>query len=123
MGGDAPALYLPLEEYRELYSQPTVMKYSFNVADDQKAAMSEFLKDYTDLSAAYFSAELARENAESMRSMISFVGGTIGIIFGMAGVLNLINMLITSILTRRHEFAAMQSYRHDQETAYGHGHI
>lgn len=112
VGGDAPALYLPPEQYQALYRQPTVMKYSFNVADGQEAAMSAFLKDYTenvDPSVAYFSAELATQSAESTRSMISFVGGVIGAIFGIAGIINLINMLITSILTRRHEFATMQS--------------
>ena len=41
--------------------------------------------------------------------MIKFVGGLIGIIFGITGILNLINMVITTILTRRHEFATMQS--------------
>ena len=41
--------------------------------------------------------------------MIRFVGGLIGVIFGFAGVLNLVNMVITTILTRRHEFATMQS--------------
>lgn len=112
VGGDAPALYFPIEQYKELYRQPTIMKYSFNVADNQQAALSVFLKDYTenvDPSVAYFSAELARQNAESTRNMISFVGGIVGAIFGIAGILNLINMLITSILTRRHEFATMQS--------------
>ena len=41
--------------------------------------------------------------------MISFVGGLVGVIFGIAGILNLINMMVTTILTRRHEFATMQS--------------
>lgn len=112
VGGDAPALYLPEEQYKKLYSQPIIMKYSFNVANNQEASMSAFLKDYTeniDPSTSYFSVELARQNAQSTRNMISFVGGIIGAIFGIAGILNLINMLITSILTRRHEFATMQS--------------
>ncbi len=30
-------------------------------------------------------------------------------VFGAAGILNLVNTIITSILARRHEFAAMQS--------------
>ena len=41
--------------------------------------------------------------------MIRFVGGFVGLIFGLAGVLNLMNTIITTILTRRHEFAAMES--------------
>lgn len=41
--------------------------------------------------------------------MVTFVGGLIGIIFGIIGVLNLSNTIITTIITRRHEFATMQS--------------
>ena len=51
----------------------------------------------------YLSAESARESAENTRTMIHFVGGLLGLIFGMAGVLNLINTIITTILTRRHD--------------------
>ena len=51
----------------------------------------------------------ARESSEGARRMIRFVGGFVGLIFGFAGVLNLINTIVTSILTRRREFAAMES--------------
>ena len=62
-----------------------------------------------DTSINYLSAESARESAVSMRSLIQFVGGLIGSIFGIAGILNFINMIITTVLTRRREFATMQS--------------
>ena len=39
--------------------------------------------------------------------MIRLVGGFVGLIFGLAGILNLTNTLITTVLTRRREFAAM----------------
>lgn len=112
IGGDAPALCLPFEQFQQLYTQPTLMKYSFNVADEQEAAMSAFLQNYMksiDPSVSYLSAALARQGAESIKTMVSFVGGIIGLIFGVAGILNLANMLITGILARRHEFATMQS--------------
>lgn len=74
--------------------------------------MTAFLNQYIeneDTSVNYLSARSARESAEGERAMINFVGGLVGVIFGIAGILNLINMMITTILTRRHEFAAMQS--------------
>ena len=37
------------------------------------------------------------------------MGGLIGLIFAIAGLINFINMMITNIITRRHEFATMQS--------------
>lgn len=112
VGGDGLYLYLPTNIYKELYDDPVIFKYSFNVEEDQKEAMTAFLDHYmesVDTSISYLSSQAAMESALKTRSMIHFVGGLIGMIFGFAGVLNLINTLITSILTRRHEFATMQS--------------
>lgn len=112
VGGDGLFLYLPDSIYMELYDEPSIYKYAFNVDEKQRDNMTAFLDNYmenTDTSINYMSAASARENSEATRTMIQFVGGLIGIIFGIAGVLNLINTLITTILARRHEFATMQS--------------
>lgn len=112
IGGDGIYLYLPAAIYEEIYEEPAVYKYSFNVEESEREAMTEFLENYiktADNNINYLSAESARESEENTRTMIHFVGGLLGLIFGMAGVLNLINTIITTILTRRHEFATMQS--------------
>lgn len=112
VGGDGLFLYLPTSIYKELYDEPVIYKYAFNVEEDQRENMTAFLNDYmntVDPDMNFLSSESARKNAESTRTMIHFVGGLVGVIFGIAGVLNLINTLITTILTRRHEFATMQS--------------
>ncbi|MCI9120806.1 MAG: ABC transporter permease [Oscillibacter sp.] len=111
-GGDGLFLYLPASVYEELYDAPAVYKYSFDIEDGYEAEMTAFLEDYmeqTDPNMSFLSAREARESAEGTQRMIRFVGGFVGLIFGFAGVLNLINTMITSILTRRHEFAAMES--------------
>ena len=95
-----------------IYDEPVIYKYSFDVEEEQQDAMSKFLEDYianVDPNLGYASAEEARQDAVSTRTMLQFVGGLIGIIFGAAGVLNLVNTIITSILARHHEFATMQS--------------
>lgn len=112
VGCDAPHLYLPTSIYTEIYDDPAIYKYSFNVEEDARDDMTAFLEDYVtnvDPSLNYASAEEARAEAMTTRTMIRFVGGIIGIIFGICGVLNLVNTIITSILARRHEFATMQS--------------
>ena len=112
VGGDGLYLYLPSGVYKELYDAPAVYKYAFNVEEEHRSSMTSFLDDYRknkDMSINYMSAESARASAEGTKKMIYFVGGIVGMIFGLAGVLNLTNMLITSIITRRHEFATMQS--------------
>lgn len=112
IGGDGLYLYLPASRFRQLYEEPVIYKYSFNVEEGQQENMSTFLDQYMeniDLDMNYLSSQSARENASATRAMIEFVGGLLGMIFGIAGVLNLINTLITTILIRRHEFATMQS--------------
>ena len=111
-GGDGLNLYLPAGVYEELYDVPTVYKYSFDIEEGYEAEMTAFLEDYmekTDPDMNYLSAREARESAQATRRMIRFVGGFVGLIFGFAGVLNLINTIVTTILTRRREFAAMES--------------
>ena len=74
--------------------------------------MTSFLENYTaniDTSVSYLTSQSARENALRTRTMLRFVGGLAGLILGFAGVLNLVNTMITTIITRRHEFAAMLS--------------
>ena len=54
--------------------------------------MTGFLENYmktADNNINYLSAESARESAENTRTMIHFVGGLLGLIFGMAVVLKL----------------------------------
>ncbi len=112
IGGDGIFIYLPSDIYEEIYDEPVVYKYAFNVEESQRDNMTAFLTDYmenTDPTIDFLTADSARESAEATQSMISFVGGLVGIIFGGIGVLNLINTVITTILTRRHEFATMRS--------------
>ena len=74
--------------------------------------MDAFLKDAvaSDWSSLdYVSSDMARENTGHLLTVIHLIGGLVGAIFGFAGILNLINTLVTTILTRRHEFATMQS--------------
>ena len=58
---------------------------------------------------AHTSTKLLKEQLDSVRSMILVIGGLIGCIMAFAGLINFTNMIITNIITRRHEFATMQS--------------
>ena len=71
------------------------------------AFLEAYVEDHPEIN--YLSSQSARESAEKSRMMIQLVGGLVGTIFGVAGVLNLINTLITTILARRREFSVMQS--------------
>lgn len=112
VGGDGLFLYMPSGLYEKLYESPSVFKFAFDVEESERESMTAFLEGFmedSDPDINYLSAEDARTNAEGTRRMLNFVGGLIGIIFGAAGVLNLLNTMVTTILARRHEFATMQS--------------
>lgn len=111
VGCDGLFLYLPADIYKKLYDEPVVYKYAFDMEEDEWENMTAFLEAYVENHPEinYLSSQSARESAEKSRLMIRLVGGLIGTIFGFAGMLNLINTLITTILARRHEFSVMQS--------------
>ncbi len=112
VGNDGLFLYMPESLYKRIYDTPTVYKYSFDVEESRRRDMNAFLKDTIASGASsldYVSADMARKNAENTLTIIHLIGGLIGAIFGIAGTLNLFNTLVTTILTRRHEFATMQS--------------
>ncbi|MFR8547438.1 MAG: ABC transporter permease [Lachnospiraceae bacterium] len=111
IGGDAPFVFLPDTAFKELYEVPTLLSYGFNVEESLQPQMEEMLSSYVeqDASAAYTSTKLLKEQVASIRSMVLVVGSLIGGIMAFAGLINFTNMLITSIITRRHEFATLQS--------------
>lgn len=111
IGGDAPFLYMSDTKFKELYEEPTIFSYSFNAEEGEKENLEGFLADFTgeNTSVAYTSTNLLQEQLASNRNIVLLVGGMIGVILAFAGLINFTNMMVTNIITRRHEFAAMQS--------------
>ena len=102
-------MYLPDTVFKEIYDAPTLLTYGFNVDEALQPQMEEFLSSYVseNSSVAYTSTKLLKEQLDSVRSMILVIGGLIGCIMAFAGLINFTNMIITNIITRRHEFATM----------------
>ena len=111
IGGDAPFVYLPDTLFKQIYATPTLLSYGFNMDDSLQPQMEEFLSSYVEKnpSVTYTSTKLLKEQLNSIGSMILVVGSLIGCIMALAGLINFTNMIITNIITRRHEFATMQS--------------
>ena len=57
----------------------------------------------------YESKQSYAERFYGMRNMFVFVGTALGFIVGLIGILNFLNAILTGILTRRKEFAVLQS--------------
>ena len=90
----------------------TVLYYAWDVQEGMEDQVDQFLQNYTENvnpaldyeSKATYAAEF-----ESFRSMFLLLGGVLSAIVGLVGVLNFCNAVLTGIITRRREFAMLQS--------------
>lgn len=90
----------------------SVMLYAFNTTDEANGAMEAFLADYTENRNSQFDYESKATYAaefESFRSMFLLLGGALSFIVGLVGILNFFNAILTGIITRKREFAMLQS--------------
>lgn len=90
----------------------SAMKTIFNVDDENLIAAENWLKNYTtnsDTSLDYLSKVTLRHTFDGMINMYRLVGGTLCAILALIGILNFINSMMTSILSRRKEIAMLQS--------------
>ena len=89
-----------------------VMLYAFDTTDEANLLMEQFLEDYTtnvNPTYDYESKATYQAEFESFRSMFLLLGGVLSFIVGMIGVLNFVNAILTGIITRKREFAMLQS--------------
>lgn len=90
----------------------TIMYYAFDTTDDANDQMEAFLSDYTNNVNPQFDYESKATylaEFESFRSMFLLLGGALSFIVGLVGVLNFFNAILTGIITRKREFAMLQS--------------
>lgn len=103
---------IPSGTFRELYPDNTLRKLYANVEDGQVDAMQEMLDTYTasvDRTLPVTSRQsMAQQYQEETRSS-AVMGNAISIIIALVGVLNFANSMITAIVSRRREFAMIQS--------------
>ena len=105
-------LFLPTDVFQTLTGVSYAMSYAFDVTQDQESAMETFLKEYTDSvepTMNYSSKFTALAGLEGVRQAAVLIGGALSLIIGLIGILNFSNAILTGILTRRHEFAMLQS--------------
>ncbi len=104
--------YLPAKVYKTMAADPGTMTYVYNVEDGSQASMDAFLKNYTENiepAMTYSSKSTKEKEFEGLKNTVIIVGGVLSLIIGLIGVLNFINSMLTSILTRKREFAMLQS--------------
>lgn len=87
--------------------------YLFDAPDDEaESAAESFLTQFTadDVSmVSYESKAILRKEFESFKQMFLLLGTVLCAIIGIVGVLNFFNAIMTGILSRKREFAVLQS--------------
>lgn len=89
-----------------------VMLYAFDTTKKGNDSMEQFLSDYTTKAnpiCDYESKETYHKEFEGFRSMFVLLGGVLSFIVGIIGILNFFNAILTGIITRKREFAMLQS--------------
>lgn len=89
-----------------------ILQYSFDTTKESNASMEEFISDYTQVRNTQFdyeSKQTYKEEFESFRMMFLILGGILSFIIGLVGVLNFLNAILTNMITRKREFAVLQS--------------
>lgn len=101
---------LPSSEYLEHYGLDTCIHVIYDVWPDKVNAMEEKLTKLSETTNIDF---VSRKSIEAefyeTNHMIYIVGGALSAILGLIGILNFMNTIITSILTRKQELAMLQS--------------
>ena len=90
----------------------SVLYYAFDMEDDSIDVMERYLSDYTQNRSpeyAYESRQTYMEEYDSFTRTYVICGSALSFVVGLVGVLNFFNAILTGIMTRRREFAMLQS--------------
>lgn len=103
---------LPEQEFLEFMGEQQPMRTLFNVDPDQEQPMQQWLTAYCqnvnpDLKCT--SKESIKREYDSYKNMVAVIGNLLGMILACIGILNFINTMVTSILSRKQEFAMMEA--------------
>ena len=104
---EGPGIYMAENKFKEIYETPTLYGFLFDVEEQYQQEMENHLAQDTDV--AYTSISTMKATVSGVKNVILLIGGVIGAIFALVGLINFVNLVMTNIITRRHEFATMQS--------------
>ncbi|MDE5717961.1 MAG: ABC transporter permease [Lachnospiraceae bacterium] len=104
--------YLPTDIFLPLCDNPHLVNFPFDVKEGTETQMAEFLNDYIDSVEPGMDFESKATyvgSFDDLTSLIITIGGALSIIIGIIGIANFVNSVLTSVITRKKEFAMLQS--------------
>lgn len=96
----------------DLMGEQQPMRTIFNVEKEQEEKMEQWMADYCENvneDLAYTSKASIVAQFDSQKDMYALVGGLLAFILAIIGVLNFINTMVTSVVSRKQEFAMMEA--------------
>ena len=103
---------LPADEFCRETGSDAAMIYMFDVTEEDISRMEAFLQTYTEQEETFYNYE-SRDyyvnQFENFRGMFLLMGGALSGVIGFIGILNFINAVITSVISRKREFAVLQA--------------
>ena len=108
---DVP-LVIPADVFTQLWQGSNLRKFYFNIDDSHMEEAYELLKEYRQTKAVGMNIVSRKEieaqyEAETRSSAV--IGYAISIVIALVGILNFINSMVTAIISRKKEFAMIQS--------------
>ena len=103
---------LPEEEYLDFMGEAQPMRTLFNAEAEKETQIEEWLSSYCENvndELDYTSKYKLEKEFASMRNMYTFIGGLLSFVLALIGILNFINTMVTSVLSRKQEFAMMEA--------------
>lgn len=104
-------LVLPLSESGPDRDRTHCFAVSYQVEEEAQAAFEEAVKAYTDQNPqmGYVTKASLKKEFENMVTVIATIGIFLAAVTALIGILNFINAIVTAIVSRRREFAMLQS--------------
>ncbi|MDE6387710.1 MAG: ABC transporter permease [Lachnospiraceae bacterium] len=84
---------------------------SYEISDEEQTAFEAAVKSYADShsTVGYLTKENLRKEFDDMVTVIATVGVFLAAVIALIGILNFVNAIVTGIISRRREFAMLQS--------------
>ena len=111
-GKFALSFILPTAVFREQWPDHTLRQLFLNTDDSHIESMQAFLDEYmasTNPGLPVTSRQTMAEQYQAQTRSSAVMGNAVSVVIALVGVLNFINSMVTAIVSRRREFAVMQS--------------
>ena len=104
------SVILPMKSYREVYGDTQPMTAVYNVSDEHREAAENWIEDYNnnvEKNLDYISYRTYEKEFRESKIAYTVIGSVLGGILALIGLLNFINVTVTSILARQKEMAVL----------------